>query len=225
MSKRAMKSLEGVITLAVAITLYVAGTPTANADHCGNGCGGVTTLGTVSGADGRIDLKAVVSPTDRDRKEWHGYSSVAFYVVNLGPHAINRIAWAPEYYDQWGCTIPPFAVDCNWLKDTGRIEAGQRVLVEGFYDYYNTDRTTLLHDVEIDDSEGRQTTAYNMRIPRSGPIPTLVVRTGSKDRVNCREAMTSALRDIIDFASLGLTKVGGCGENWNKPAMNLYIGK
>lgn len=223
MSKRAMESLGGVVTLAVAITLYVAGTPTANADHCGDGCGGVTSLGTVSGADGRIDLKAAMSPTGRARKEWHGYSSVAFYVVNLGPRAITRIAWAPEYYDGWGCASGAFAWDCNWLKDVGRIEAGQRVLIEGFYDYYDEDRTTLLHDVEIDDSEGRQTTAYNMRIPRSGPIPTLVVRTSSKDSASCRESMTSTLRDIVDVLTLGLTKVSGCSERWNKPVMSLYI--
>lgn len=225
MSKLAMKSLGGVVTLSVAITLWVAGTPTANADHCGDGCGGVTTLGTVSDADGRIDLEAAVRPTGRDRRRWHGYSSVAFYVVNLGPQAITRIAWAPGCYDGWGCaTLIGIPTNCNWLDDAGRIEAGQRVLVEGFYDYYDEDRTTLLHDVEIEDSADRTATAYYMSIPRSGPIPTLIVRTGSDDRSSCRRTMTSGLRELVDFFTAGLTRMSACSENWREPLMSLYTG-
>ena len=221
--KQAVTFRSGISTFVLIFVLFASGVPTANAEHCGDGCVHISRdLDVKRTEDGRIDVSATLDlPQGGERTQIHNHNRTAFHVLNLGPHAIDRLAVAPSYYTGWGCANAFVAWNCNRLR--GRIEAGQRILFQIFYDYYEEDMTTTIYDLGIGDSREAEVKEYKVRIPRSGPIPTLIVRTSSSNRANCQNAMKSVFREMLDTFTFDLTKEEACGDSWSEIETQLYI--
>lgn len=200
--------------------VYFASGPTADADHkCGNGCAKVVRgLHVERTDDGKIDVRAMTERREnRRRMQYHGHSSTAFYVLNMGPLAIERLAISPDHYRAWGCAKWPWGLNCNRLTG-GRIEAGQRVFFQIHYDYYDEDEVETVYDIEIDDSGGARKTEESIRILRSGPIPTLIIRTGTSSRESCVNSMSAIARilNAVTFEALFQ-----CEKHWQQPYATL----
>ena len=66
-----------------------------------------------------------------------------------------------------------------------------------------------LYDIRVRDEQDSRSTSYSLKIPRSGPIPTLLVRSSERANVDQTSTFESLLTGRIDKVSIDILRAWG----------------